>query len=316
MAPVAPMSAEEQGKGGEEAGLMAKSPAEAADSALTKPPAVDEPENRFNLVWRLHVAAAVFMGIQAISYGVIEVDLQLVPTTGFPVYCNAEIAGNDCGGSWNTTPAVRRLDSQNPIWLMSFFCALASADHIATSLYAYYYPDNAKWWLYKAQSNPFRMIEYSISASAMVWAITQLCGIHDVHLIMMLCVGTCLGMLMGLVVEFLPREDNKDDMIASSFIRNFIYTIACFSIFVPWLVIICYFFQGAAQSAPPDFVYAAFLGTLLLFILFGINSYLNRIAKRYDFETAEIIYIVLSFTAKTFLAADVFGGLRAAADDD
>ena len=316
MAPIAPMSAEEQGKGGEEAGLMAKSPAEAADSALTKPPAVDEPENRFNLVWRLHVAAAVFMGIQAISYGAIEVDLQLVPTTGFPVYCNAEIAGNDCGGSWNTTPAVRRLDSQNPIWLMSFFCALASADHIATSLYAYYYPDNAKWWLYKAQSNPFRMIEYSISASAMVWAITQLCGIHDVHLIMMLCVGTCLGMLMGLVVEFLPREDNKDDMIASSFIRNFIYTIACFSIFVPWLVIICYFFQGAAQSAPPDFVYAAFLGTLLLFILFGINSYLNRIAKRYDFETAEIIYIVLSFTAKTFLAADVFGGLRAAADDD
>merc|ERR1719213_326191 len=120
------------------------------------------------------------------------------------------------------------------------------------------------------------MIEYSISASAMVWGITQLCGIHDVHLIMMLCVGTCLGILMGLAVELLPREDNKDDMIASSSIRNYIYTIAAFSIFVPWLVIICYFFQAASQNAPPDFVYAAFLGTLLLFILFAVNSYLNR----------------------------------------
>ena len=75
-------------------------------------------------------------------------------------------------------------------------------------------------------------------------------------------------------------------------------------------------FKGASESAPPDFVYAAFLGTLLLFILFGVNSYLNRIAKKYDFETAEIVYVVLSFTAKTFLAADVFGGLNAASDDD
>merc|ERR1712146_604497 len=239
-----------------------------------------------------------------------------VPTVGFPVYCNAAIPGNDCGGTWNSTPAMEKLPVQAPIWLMCFFVVLASFDHLVTATYAYFYEESAKWWLYTAQSNPFRMIEYSISASAMVWGITQLCGIHDVHLIMMLCVGTCLGMFLGLVVEFLPREDNKDDMIPASYIRNIVYAIAAFSIFVPWLVIMCYFFQGASESAPPDFVYAAFLGTLLLFILFGVNSYLNRIAKKYDFETAEIIYVVLSFTAKTFLAADVFGGLNAASDDD
>jgi hypothetical protein len=34
----------------------------------------------------------------------------------------------------------------------------------------------------------------------------------------------------------------------------------------------------------------------------------------YDFATAEYVYIILSFTAKTFLAADVFGGLNAAAN--
>lgn len=273
-------------------------------------------KNRYNTVFNLHVAAFVFMGIQSIAYGAIDVDLTTLPTVGFPVYCNQQIPGNDCGGTWNSTPGLQKLPEQAPIWLMCFFVVLASFDHLVTAVYAHLYPESAKWWLYVAQSNPFRMIEYSISASAMVWGITQLCGIHDVHLIMMLCTGTALGMILGLCCELLPREDNPNDNIKISTIRNIIYCTAAASIFIPWLVIMCYFFQSAKRSPPPDFVYAAFLGTLLLFICFGINSYLNRIAKKYDFETAEIVYVCLSFTAKTFLAADVFGGLRAAADDD
>ena len=86
-------------------------------------------------------------------------------------------------------------------------------------------------------------------------------------------------------------------------------------IFTPWLVICCYFFQAASISDDfPSFVYAAFLGTLVLFVCFGVNSYLHTIQRAYPFFTAEIVYICLSFTAKTFLAADVFGGLNAASD--
>ena len=48
-----------------------------------------------------------------------------------------------------------------------------------------------------------------------------------------------------------------------------------------------------------------------MFIKFGINSFLCHISESYSFATCEIVYIVLSFTAKTFLAADVFGGLNA-----
>lgn len=86
------------------------------------------------------------------------------------------------------------------------------------------------------------------------------------------------------------------------------------SVFVPWLVMLCYFFKNASNSSSdvPGFVYVAFLGTLILFIAFGVNSYLHNILKWYNFETAEIVYISLSFTAKTILAADVLGGLRAA----
>ena len=75
---------------------------------------------------------------------------------------------------------------------------------------------------------------------------------------------------------------------------------------------LCYLFNSASlkDTNIPVFVYFAFFGTLAFFLLFGINSYLHSILKLYSFPTAEIIYIALSFTAKTFLAADVYGGLR------
>ena len=82
------------------------------------------------------------------------------------------------------------------------------------------------------------------------------------------------------------------------------------------LLLHSYFFVSVKNSPDgvPNFVYAAFLGTLFLFITFGLNSFLHNILGYYDFATAEIIYISLSFTAKTFLAADVFGGLNAGAN--
>lgn len=285
-----------------------------ADASKEGEAAEGEPENKFNKVWWMHVAAFFFMFIQAIAYGAVDVDLETVPTVGFMVSCNP--ATETCGGSWGSTPAVTWVGTQAPIWLMTFFVVLAAFDHLVTALYAYYYPENAKWWLYVAQSNPFRMIEYSVSASAMVWGITQLCGIHDVHLIMFCATGTWLGMLLGLVVELLPREDDPKHFFKMSTIKQIIWWLSAASIFIPWLVIFCYFFQSANRSPPPDFVYGAFLGTWVMFLTFGANSYCNKMLGWYDFERSEMIYIVLSFTAKTFLAADVFGGLAAASSDD
>lgn len=131
-----------------------------------------------------------------------------------------------------------------------------------------------------------------------------------------------VGMFMGLIIELLP-QDEYDHSKAAGAVSNYTlrvltYVLASFSIFLPWLVIFCYFFKAATREGSdiPDFVYAAFLGTFVLFLTFGANSFLCHINKRYEFPTAEIVYIVLSFTAKTFLAADVFGGLNASDNDD
>lgn len=78
-----------------------------------------------------------------------------------------------------------------------------------------------------------------------------------------------------------------------------------------------YFFIIAVKANAndvPAFVYAAFIVTLVLFMTFGLNALMHNVWGRYDFATAEFVYVMLSFTAKTFLAADVFGGLRAASN--
>lgn len=128
-----------------------------------------------------------------------------------------------------------------------------------------------------------------------------------------------MGFALELVSSpnFLPASGSSDasSSVSRDFVSKLLYILGSFSIFTPWMVIFCYFSKAATESIP-DFVYAAFLGTFVLFLTFGINSYCCHVLRWYDFHTAEKIYIILSFTAKTFLAADVFGGLNAQNDDD
>jgi RsiW-degrading membrane proteinase PrsW (M82 family) len=133
-----------------------------------------------------------------------------------------------------------------------------------------------------------------------------------------------IGMFIGYVIEIIPHpgmegyDENSKLVVTFSHLRQVAYALSTASILAPWLVIFCYFFTAATgkDADIPDFVYAAFLGTFVLFSTFATNSFLCHILNKYDFATAEMIYIVLSFTAKTFLAADVFGGLNASTDDD
>ena len=144
-------------------------------------------------------------------------------------------------------------------------------------------------------------------------------GVHDVHLWFLILCMHAVGMFLGQLIELLPKNDSSEEgAVTTHTLRVVTFSLGSASIFLPWLVIFCYFFKAATRdgSDMPDFVYAAFLGTFVLFLTFGTNSFCCHILKLYDFATAEMIYVILSFTAKSFLAADVFGGLNASNDDD
>ena len=96
-------------------------------------------------------------------------------------------------------------------------------------------------------------------------------------------------MLTGQLLEQLPRADIRTvPATKAAPLATPIYALGCAAIFAPWVVLLCYFFQAGDSSDIPAFVYAAFLGTLVLFTTFAVNSYLHHIMGQYDFHTAEV----------------------------
>lgn len=296
-------------------------------------------EKEFTTIKWLHFYAGLFFFIQTIVYAVVDVDIKVNPTIGVNNNCEGPI----CPSS------LKYLGEVNPIFLIPLFTALASADHIISFLICWFKDRLAKQFLFEIGSNPIRWVEYSISASVMAVAISILTGITDVHLWLLIFAMHSVGMFMGQMLELLPCSPSAppspkvacdsgsttvsphqpqqrvvdNNGVEGEFLskhdwrlqrlRSLAYWVGAVSIFTPWLVLACYFFR-AVDSDVPDFVYAAFLLTWVFYCCFGVNSYLHNILGWYKFSTAEIVYISLSFTAKTFLAADVFGGLRAADD--
>jgi hypothetical protein len=261
-----------------------------------------EEEAKFSRISNLHLAAAIFFFIQLMAYSVVPVDIAVNATIITPVKpCEGPICGNE----------LTYLGEMNPIFLIPLFVGLAFADHLACYLFCRFKEQRAKHWIFAVGANPLRWAEYSVSASCMALAISILTGISDVHLWLLIFVMHGVGMCMGLLMEMLPKVDVPDWPVRISTIKSICYWLGSVAIFTPWLVMCCYFFRAVGNDTP-DFVPAAFLGTLVLFCTFGANSYAHNILGWYSFPQAEIIYIILSFTSKTFLAADVFGGLRAA----
>jgi hypothetical protein len=89
----------------------------------------------------------------------------------------------------------------------------------------------------------------------------------------------------------------------------------CIAGIVPWVAIVVYVVApGSASSAsPPGFVYGILVSLFVFFNIFALNQWLQYRARgRWrDYLYGEKAYIVLSLTAKSALAWQVFGGTLA-----
>jgi hypothetical protein len=93
------------------------------------------------------------------------------------------------------------------------------------------------------------------------------------------------------------------------------FGFGCLAGAVPWLAIAIYLLSpGSASSAsPPAFVHVIFLSLFVFFNIFALNQWLQYRARgRWsDYLFGERIYILLSLTAKSALAWQVFAGTLA-----
>jgi hypothetical protein len=241
---------------------------------------------------RANAGAAVLHALQAAAVLLLATDFALPVTASY-------MAG---------PPGTPPLD---PVVLFDIPTGLAVAGFLALSALAHLLVCTAWWQRYVAdlgrQRNPARWVEYSLSSSLMIVLIAQLVGISDVAALVALFGVNAAMILFGWLQERYERPGSGGWLP---------FGFGCVAGVVPWLAITIYLLSpGSTSSAsPPGFVYGIFASLFVFFNVFALNQWLQYRAKGrwQDYLFGEKAYIVLSLTAKSALAWQIFAGTLAA----
>jgi hypothetical protein len=147
--------------------------------------------------------------------------------------------------------------------------------------------------------NPARWIEYSLSSSLMMVVISMLVGIYDIAGLILIFALNATMILFGWLMELHNQTTERTHWTAFRF--------GCFAGAVPWVAVAIYL-TGAAD--PPGFVYGIFASLFVFFNVFAVNMLLQyrRSGRWRDYLYGERVYMLLSLTAKSALAWQVFAG--------
>lgn len=251
-----------------------------------------EPEiNPSTSLRKTNALAAVLHAAQAVAVLALATDFALPVTASY------------LAGPPGTAP-------QAPVTLFNISTGVAVAGFLALSAVAHLVVSTVWWERYvedlSHQRNPARWVEYSLSSSLMIVLIAQLVGISDVAALIGLFGVNAAMILFGWLQENYERPGNGGWLP---------FTFGSLAGIVPWLAITIYLLSpGSTSSAsPPGFVYGIFVSLFVFFNIFALNQWLQyrAIGRWRDYLYGEKTYIVLSLTAKSVLAWQVFGGTLA-----
>ena len=194
------------------------------------------------------------------------------------------------------------------VQLFSIRIAFLVALFFLLSAAAHFYVAGPGWNRYtanlKRQRNPFRWIEYSISASVMIVLIALITGINDVAALVAL-VGVNASMIgFGWLQE-------RYEQPGGGWLP---FVLGCGAGIAPWIAIGIYLIAPGAHSHAPGFVYGIFISLFVLFNLFAVTQWLQyaKVGKWSNYLAGERTYITLSLTAKSALAWQIFAATLAA----
>jgi hypothetical protein len=169
-------------------------------------------------------------------------------------------------------------------------------------------PGVVRWYERQIErgQNPARWIEYSVSASLMVVLIAMLTGIDNAYALLAIVGVNASMILFGFLMERVnPDRDHVDWMP---------FWFGCIAGIVPWLAITLAFVGAeVTYGGVPAFVVAIFFSLFILFNTFAVNQFLQyrKVGRWRSYVFGEGAYIVLSLTAKTALAWQVYAGTLA-----
>lgn len=254
----------------------------------------------------LHLTSFIAALILVIIYSSSSLTTEL--RTDYRVY-DANVT-NSTSGPFSTQ--CTSLGSYSISWVIICFPIITSLFHLVIALA----PDvRAQYnvWTLREGRNPLRWLEYSITASLMVWVICQLSGVTNVFLLVVLVLGNVAMQYQGYIMEVANMGRTR----AQGFIWSPV-TIGFILFAQQWLPIFVYFFAAITSPRPPTaeqvpwFVYTIVFGLFFQFLLFGMVMTLHyygwpRILRsNYNNEVA---YIILSFVSKFFLDWNLIIGI-------
>jgi hypothetical protein len=185
-------------------------------------------------------------------------------------------------------------------WGVAVFLFLSAAAHFTAVA-----PGVSDWYRHNLERgrNYLRWIEYSLSASLMVVLIAMLTGISDSAALLAIFGVNAAMILFGLVQEH--YEQTGGSMLP--------FWLGSLVGAVPWLAVGVYLWAPGSVAEPPGFVYAIFFSLFVFFNCFALNMWLQyrQIGRWRSYLYGESVYILLSLTAKSALAWQVFASTLA-----
>lgn len=240
----------------------------------------------FSKLKRLNLWAAVLHLVQGVAVLALANDFALPVTSFF----------------WNSAPTntldINRMDRMFDVsiaWAAAIFLFLSALFHfiVATSGRSLYEQEISH------QQNRFRWVEYSISSTVMIMSICLVFGISDVAGLLGIA-GTNISMILfGWIMEVVNKPGNKVWWTP--------FWFGCIAGIMPWLGLLVYLFGPGDDM--PTFVYGIFITIFIFFNLFALNQYLQykQVGKWTSYVYGERVYLVLSLTAKSALAWQLYG---------
>jgi hypothetical protein len=247
-------------------------------------------QDRFNNLRWWNIGVGLLHAVQAVAILTLANDFSLPVTATFMM---------DAPGV--APPELTELFSPKFAYGVAAFSLLSALGHFLISM-----PGVFEW--YKAQlgqrRNYARWAEYSLSASLMMVLIAMLPGISDIA-----ALGGIFGVNAAMILFGLLMEKYEVPGAPSWISFNFGSIMGI----IPWLLIGIYMVSPSVDASPPAFVYGIFISLFVFFNIFAVNMYMQyrRIGPWRDYLFGEKSYIVLSLSAKSLLAWQVFSGTLA-----
>lgn len=209
------------------------------------------------------------------------------------------VTGTFMDGPPGTAPAASVVLFDFPFaWGVAGFLFLSAFAHwtvAAPGIYPWYLTNLAR------SRNYARWIEYSFSSTLMMVLIALLTGVSDGAALGAIAGVNASMILFGLLMEHyeLPGRPGWLPFIFGSITG-----------IVPWLVVGLYLWSPQVAATPPAFVFGIYVSLFLFFNVFALNMVLQyrQVGRWREYLFGERVYILLSLTAKSALAWQVFSG--------